>query len=156
MAVGAGMIVLALVIGVWVFIASQNKQAAHESQAPNFQAILPESTSIDTLGGWNRFAPPNSDPFYVFTDTIDGVAINVSQQPLPAAFKENTDTKVAELAKGYNATKTITVDDIQVYIGTSARGPQSVIFTKNELLVLIKSQDTIEVDLWKQYIEALG
>lgn len=123
---------------------------------PEFSAILPASTSIDTLGGWQKMTPPNSTPIYVYSDSIDGVAISVSQQTLPDSFKSNPSVKVAELAKGYNATTPIQAGDTKVYSGKSASGPQSIIFTKNNLLVLIKSQGVISNGAWASYIEALN
>lgn len=107
------------------------------------------------MGGWQKLTPPDSAPAYVFIDSIDGVGISVSQQELPASLKDNNGAKVAEVAKSYNATKTIYADSTKVYIGTNADGPQSVIFTKNNLLVLIKSRAVIQDQSWVAYINSL-
>lgn len=122
---------------------------------PGYETVLPSGKSIKKLGGWERVSPPASDPVYAYADRIDTVSISVSEQPLPESFKSDTAGKVAELAKTYNATKKVTADAVTVYIGTSAQGPQSVIFVKNDLLVLIKSQKNIKDASWTDYITSL-
>lgn len=136
------------------------RQANHKTgqsiiQDPGYTTILPTGKSIIQLGGWVRVSPAGSDPVYAYADTVSGVPISVSEQPLPESFKSNSSDKVAELAKSYNATATITIGDTTVYIGTSAKGPQSVIFTKDNLLVLIKSEKQIENAAWSTYAASL-
>lgn len=121
-----------------------------------YQTVLPESKSIDALGGWKRVSPPNTTAVYAYVDAIDGIAVSVSQQPLPANFKNDIDSQVAELAKKFDATDKLTAGDTKVYYGTSAKGPQSVIFTKNGLLILMKSQAKISPDSWTKYIKSLN
>lgn len=121
----------------------------------DYQTILPSGKTITDLGGWQRVSPPESDPVYAYTDTIKGVSVSVSQQPLPDSFKDDADTQVTDLAKKFNATAQIDSDGVIVYIGTSAKGPQSVIFTKNDLLILIKSQQKISDTDWANYIASL-
>lgn len=98
-------------------------------------------------------SPPDNDPVFAYTDSIDGIKISVSQQPLPSGMD---DAQVAELAKKYNATTKLELSQPVVYIGASAKGPQSVIFTKNKLLVLIKSQGKISDEAWTNYIKSLN
>ena len=95
-------------------------------------AIIPGTAGNDSLNGT------------AFADTIDGVPVSVSQQPLPEVFKKDTDAHLSELAKSYNATDKMNADGTTVYIGTSAKGPQSALFVKNNLLILIKSQSKID------------
>jgi hypothetical protein len=123
---------------------------------PEYQTILPDNKSIEELGGWTRVSPPGKDPVYAYTDKINDVSIGVSQQPLPDSFKTDAANHVADLAKKYNATTEIQAGNITVYIGTSTKGPQSVIFTRDNLLVMIKSQKQIDNTAWKDYIETLG
>ncbi|MDB5179772.1 MAG: hypothetical protein JWN12_404 [Candidatus Saccharibacteria bacterium] len=150
---------IVLIIAIITAVAI-NRQANHKTgqtiiQNPGYTTILPTGKSIVQLGGWVRVSPTGSDPVYAYADTVSGVPISVSQQPLPASFKNNSDSKVAELAKSYNATATITIGDTTVYIGTSAKGPQSVIFTKSNLLILIKSEKKIENAAWSTYAASL-
>lgn len=143
----------ALGLLVWSLVFAPMKPS--DENTPPFQAVLPADSLIEDLGGWQKRTPPNNEPYYVYMDTVDSVLVSVSQQPLPAHFKDAPDTNIAEVAKGYNATQTFDVNGSTVYIGTSAKGPQSVIFTKSDLLILILSEGTIDVESWKNYIKSL-
>jgi hypothetical protein len=126
-----------------------------KTDTPKYPTILPSGKSIESLNGWTRISPPENDPVYAYTDGISGISISVSEQPIPASFVDNLDSRVSDLAKKYNATTQISAGDTKVYIGTSAKGPQSVIFAKNDVLVLIKSQQKIADKEWIKYIESL-
>lgn len=117
---------------------------------PSFQAILPAKKSIRELGGWTRVSPPEQAPAFSYDDAINDIAIKVTQQEL-----QNASQSVADIAKAYNATDKITASDTAVYIGTSFNGPQSVLFAKGNLLILIASADKISNDSWASYINAL-
>ena len=117
---------------------------------------MPEGKSIDDLGGWKRVNRPGGDPVFSFNDEINGTLITVSEQSLPASFASDTDNRTAELAKAYNATSRIKAGSLTAYIGTSAKGPQSVILTKKELLILIMSADRIPETAWIDYIQSLN
>lgn len=134
---------------------------AHSSQAdignatPNFTPLIPKGKTIEQLGGWQKLTPPSGDAFYVFVDSIGGVSVNVSQQRLPGKFKGDITNKMTDLARAYNANVKLDIDGTKVYIGTSAKGPQSVLFIKNDVLVLIKSWATISDADWTAYIKSL-
>lgn len=148
--VGAGSIlIICAIVAFRVFTVSQS------DPSPTFQTILPGSKTIDQLGGWKRSQPPQGDAIYAFIDTVNGVPVRVSQQPLPESFKNDTASRVAELAKDFNATDKIKDDDITLHIGTSAKGPQWVIFTHNGLLILIKSEKKIADVSWINYVGSL-
>lgn len=153
-----GIILLILAVGatITVYLMSQSQQPIGESAStPQFSTILPEGKSINSLGGWDRISPPESDPVYAYADNIKGIPISVSQQQLPSSFKNAVDESITNLAKQYNASKKIDAKGTTVFIGTSTKGPQSVIFTKNNLLILIKSQKEISDADWTQYIASL-
>lgn len=122
---------------------------------PDYDTILPKDKDIAVLGGWTRVSPPDGNPVFAYVDTINDKTISVSQQPLPDEFKEDTADQVAQLAQNFNAGERITIDETTVHIGTSSDGPQSLIFHKNNLLILIKSKETIETDQWAAYINSL-
>lgn len=148
--------VAVVVIGLitWLLInAGSNPNSA--VTAPHYQTVLPAGKTIRALGGWKRVSPPEKEPVFAYTDAIAGVAVSVSQQPLPKSFKDATDSQVAELAAKFNATDKIDAGDTKAYIGTSAKGPQSVIFAKKRVLVLIKSAKKISDTAWAQYIASL-
>ncbi|MCA0228445.1 hypothetical protein LCH21_03260 [Patescibacteria group bacterium] len=123
---------------------------------PKFATLLPKSKSIESLGGWTRVSPETSDPVFAFKDTLDNTPIIVSQQPLPQSFSGATDEQLTELAKEYNATERLPFSGGLAFVGTSAKGPQSVIATKNGLLILIKSTVKHSDDSWTRYLADLN
>lgn len=143
-----------VLLGYGVYQA-QPSRADEISDAPNFDTILPSGKTIKDFGGWQKLTPPNSEAFYVFVDTINGVTVNVSQQSLPGKFKGDVTNKMVELARAYKANVKLDADGTRVYIGTSAQGPQSVLFTKNGVLVLIKSWSNIPDADWVAYVKSL-
>lgn len=149
LAIGSGALAAA---GLVLYLYSDiNKPAL----APAYDIVLPQRTSIDTLGGWQRVNPTGNNPIFAYTDDIDGVPISVSQQPIPESFKGNIGAQVKQLAESYRASTVFEAGGTEVYMGKSARGPQSIIFAKSKTLVLIKSQDAIAQDSWITYINNL-
>jgi hypothetical protein len=122
---------------------------------PEYKTYVPSGKSIESLGGWTRVSPPERNPVYAYNDSIAGTPIIVSQQPIPKEFKPDVDSQVSDLAKGYHADHFITVDNAKVYIGTSAKGPQSVILVKGETLILIKASAKLSDDQWTGYVHTL-
>lgn len=122
---------------------------------PGYSTVLPAGKSISDLGGWRRVSPVSSSPVYAYNDSIDDIAISISEQPLPDSFKDDIDSHVAELAKSDNATNVVKTSNTTLYIGLSAKGPQSVYFSKNNLLILIKSEKQIKNAAWSSYAASL-
>ncbi len=141
-------------MGIGVYQATSS-QAEGVHSTPNFAALVPKGKTIDQLGGWQKLTTPNGDAFYVFVDSTNAVTVNVSQQKLPGKFKNNLSNEMQDMARAYNATVKLDVDGTTVYIGTSAKGPQSVLFAKKDALVLIKSWATIKNSDWVTYIRSL-
>lgn len=129
--------------------------AASRANNPGFQTVSPNDKPVDQLGGWKRVSPPENDPVFSYTDHIDDVVINVSQQLLPKGFDQDTNSKIAELAKRFNATAKINTTSATAYVGTSSKGPQSVILAKRGLLILISSEKPIKNESWARYINSL-
>lgn len=123
---------------------------------PKFDTVLPKDSTIEELGGWTRVSPSNRDPVFAYIDNIGSVPINISQQPLPKDFKDDPDDQVRDLANGFGATRVLKVDNYDIYLGTSAKGPQSVIFRRESLLILIKASAEISDDEWRKYIQSLS
>ncbi len=150
--------VITMLVAVGLSIGVYQSRLLHaelESVAPNFNPMLPINTSIEQLGGWQKLTPPEGDPSYVFVDSIGSAPINVSQQPLPKDLLVNPYKHVADVAKSFRANTKLKADDTIVYTGSSADGPQWVIFTKNGLLILIRSWSPINDSDWITYIKAL-
>lgn len=155
-----GMVVLLLIAGAVFFsLQASNKLKEVEKTVvvtPDFQSFVPSQKTIEQLGGWQKLTPPEGDPYYVYTDSIDGVAISVTQQKLPANFTTDPQTSLASLAEAYSATNSFEAGGTKVYIGNSSKGPQSVLLIKGSVLILIKSENVITDDAWKVYIASLS
>lgn len=150
-----GIVIISKINSVVAGTEVTRKYTGKLQKTPDYATILPEGKSIEALGGWTRVSPPESNAVFAYVDMINGKQINVSQQPLPLEFKEETNSQIEKLAAGYKATEKVTVGDTTVFIGTSAKGPQSVIFVKNDLLILIKSSVAISEDEWASYVNTL-
>lgn len=122
---------------------------------PDYATVLPAGKSIDQLGGWTRVSPPSSSPVFAYTDTVNKILINVSEQPLPSSFKSDTAGQVAQLAKGFNATEKLSIGSTIVYVGTYDNNLQRAIFTNGSLLILIKSDTQLTSDQWISYVNSL-
>ncbi len=126
-----------------------------EKGTPSYTTLVPSGKNIDALGGWTRVSPPDHNAVYAYADNIAGVPVTVSEQPIPDTFKDSIDSSVETLAKSYSANRSISAGNVTVYIGTSAKGPQSIIFVKNNTLILIKSTSALNDGQWSGYIESL-
>lgn len=153
---GIILIIGAVLVSFILFTLFSNTHTKKTAETPTYETILPKNKAIQDLGGWHRVSPPDTAAVYAYEDEIDGVPVSVSEQSLPADFKSNPNADVADIAKNFNATTKIATNSIEAYIGTSASGPQSVIFTKNKVLILIKSERKIENKSWLRYIDLLN
>lgn len=125
---------------------------AENDQKADFAYSLPKGSN-EGLDGAVKFDAGRKVVNY--TDSIGGVAITISQQPLPVAFKQHTESKVKKMAEDFSATKTIATANPTAYIGSSEKGPQTVIFSKKGLLVFIQSAKKIDDHDWAEYITNL-
>ncbi len=125
---------------------------SQNTQKPAFEYSLPggEETALE---GEVRYDPNRK--VVNFKDSIGGVTIIISQQPLPEGFSDDTTEKVRKLAEGFSATEALTTASPTAYLGTSVEGPQTVIFAKNDLLVFIRSDKAIDKRDWAQYVTNL-
>jgi hypothetical protein len=157
--------VMAAAYGGFLFFADRSDTLAQKGKSndtlgaadkqPRYDTLLPEGKTIEQLGGWARVSPPDKVPVFAFIDEVSGVQVNVSQQALPQSFDGDGRAAAAEIAKDFGANESIAVDTTTVYIGTSAKGPQSVIFVKGELLILMKSTSRLTNDQWAAYVASL-
>jgi|APMI01.1.fsa_nt_gi hypothetical protein len=126
-----------------------------EKGTPSYITYLPKGKTIEQLGGWTRVSPSSSNPVYAYTDTIGAIQLIVSQQAMPDSFKDDPEDQLKELAQNYGANEHITVNNRTVYVGTSSKGPQSLLFFIDKTLLLIKSSTKLSNDQWVAYIAAL-
>lgn len=126
-----------------------------ERGTPGYPVLTPQGEDIDDKGGWVRISPDDRDPVYAFVDSIGKVDISVSQQPLPEEFRKDTAQSIERLARDFGATEKVTSNGTAIYIGSTVEGPQSVILSRDGLLILIKSTDRIPSRQWSDYVAAL-
>lgn len=123
---------------------------------PNYATILPIGKSSSDLGGWTRVSPPTSNPVYAYVDKIGTIQVNVSEQPLPDAFKNNVESEIQQVAQAQGATEKITLGAITIHIGTYDKNTQRAIFSKNNLLILITSNNMLSNNQWAAYVTSLN
>lgn len=123
---------------------------------PDYKTLTPQGANIRQYGGWTRVSPPKSDPVYAYTDTVGKVPITVSQQPIPDGFQGgDINAQVEQLAKSFKASRKISVNGTPAFIGSSTKGPQSIIASKSDVLILIKSTAPLLDQQWVDYLASL-
>ncbi len=131
-----------------------NKQDV-DAQVPYYDTLIPAGKTIEQLGGWTRSSPVDRNSGFVYVDYIRDNRITVNQQILPEDFKVDTNVQMDAIAKSLNATEVITVEGLTVHIATSSKGPQTIIFNKDGLLVFLRSSVKLSNNDWIGYINAL-
>ncbi len=117
---------------------------------PGYTTVLPIGKTIEQLGGWGRVSPPEKNPVFAYSDSVSSTHIVVSEQPLP----ENS--QVSQIAKQFNASeKLVMIDGSIAYLATTSAGAQSLVISKSDLLILIRSSGKITNQVWVDYIGAL-
>ncbi len=159
---GAGLAVVVIaVIGMLAMVNGSSKGKfsdkgvlGEKSVKIDFKPLLPNGKTDETTA-YKTAVDGQNRPIYTFTDKIGATDLTVTEQPLPESLKGDTDTKLATMAKDLYLTDVINASNPKAYMGTSVRGPQTVIFTKNGLLVFIQSQAKIDKDQWSEYVTRL-
>lgn len=129
---------------------------AAASKVPEYDTVLPLDKTIEELGGWARVSPVDKEPVFAYIDTIGDARITVSQQPLPKDFQKDIAASVKALAQQFGANEKLQVRENTAYVGTSIKGPQSVILSTHGLLILIKSDTKVTNERWERYIDSLN
>jgi hypothetical protein len=92
---------------------------------------------------------------YLFHDNYHGVAITVSQQPMPASVQPGKN-KLADIAQSIGATEKIeTIHDDVFYTKPDTSGAQRLVFTNGQTLVFITSQGSLSNKEWVDYVQNL-
>lgn len=123
------------------------------SETPSFKAVLPDGKESETTS--DKVAYDAQRKVASYTDMVGGIKVTVSQQALPETFKDSPEEKVKKLAESFAANEVISTSSPTAYLGTSVKGPQTVIFTKNGLLIFIQSAQKIDKPDWAEYITKL-
>lgn len=158
----SGIVVATLVVGVGGFQAVKKFRSNDadpsgvlaETSEPEFNTVLPDGKAEETTS--KHISYDSKKRVASFTDLIANVQVTISQQPLPEEFKDDPDSKVAALARDFYATEVIETANPTAYLGTSEKGPQTVIFHKKDLLVFIQSVRPIDKPDWAEYITKLN
>lgn len=117
--------------------------------SPNFHVLKPADNPTVTL------APLKGDHAFSFDDKIAGIAVTVNQQPLPSDFKANPAQALADFAKTLQTTTKFGAGSVTAYTGKTARGEQTTVFVKNDLLLFITSKQSLSNDQLANYINLL-
>lgn len=155
----AGLAVIGLAgLGAYTFIDRVSSNDTHDvlSDAvlePEYDTVLPEGKREEIEGGKIGYDPQRK--VASFKDDIGGISVTVSQQPLPEPFRANPDEEIKKVAENFSATEVINVASPRVYLGNDVKGPQTVIFHKNDVLVFILSSQPIDKQRWVTYIAEL-
>lgn len=119
---------------------------------PSFDMLLPKGKTTDQIS-FALVSPEGNAPVYAFIDQIGSTKIKISEQELPEQFKSNPDAELERVAKSFQATDIIQIDEIKVYHGLSDKTKvQSLVFVKNRRLIFIASPDKLTDDTWAGYI----
>jgi len=124
-----------------------------QSATPEYKPVLPDGSERSTSSNQVLYDPEKKVASY--KDTISGINITVSQQPMPDSFSDDPDGEVKKLAENFSATKEIKAGGLTGYLGTSAKGPQSMVLKKRNMLIFIFSEKTIPDQDWGIYISSL-
>lgn len=136
-------------------VLGSQSQKIPTNQSPEFAVLKPSDKKVENLGGFARVSPPGSAAAYTFVDNINGTPIKVTQQEIPPNIKEKPVVGLEKLAKDFNASQIVQIDDVAAYIGLSEQGPQTLIFLKDGLLVFIVAEREVPELQWVEYVSKL-
>jgi hypothetical protein len=122
--------------------------------SPAFTPITPaKDTATATTSTKTQIAFDATRNVYSFSDSFKGNNLVVSQQPIPDKFKSGAEA-VNSIAASLSAKQSTPVDGGVAYIASDAKsGSQTVVFTKNDLLIFIQSPFRHDASDWKTYID---
>ena len=128
-------------------------QGESKVAVPDFQTVTPNGDITDTTS--QKINYDASKKVASFTDKLNGYEVTVSMQPIPSTFKPNIGDNVKKVAEQFSANTVLSVDNGSAYLGTSPKGPQSLVGYRGDLLVFMKSERKIEDKAWSDYFNSL-
>lgn len=126
---------------------------AGHSATPAFDTVLPNDNVKDTSSGKVAYEPSRGVASY--TDDIAGTMVTVSQQALPEKFQKDPLGQLGKFAEDINAKDKLVLDEATAYSGLSAKGPQTTVLIKHDLLIFITADKKLPDDELKAYINSL-
>lgn len=124
------------------------------SKSADYKALLPGGDEANTSSGKAAYEPEKQ--VTSFSDKIGENSIVVSEQPLPPDFKDNPDGRVEIFAKNNNFNELLQIESGRAHLGTSIKGPQSVVFQRDGVMVFLRSEKKIMNTDWVRYINNLS
>lgn len=122
------------------------------SVKPSFTMVLPKGKK-ESQFKFARVSPDENAPTYAFIDLIGETKINISEQEVPKQFDYNRAVELERVAKDFQATNVIQIDEDKIYHGYSEKlRVQSLVFIKKDRLIFIKSPEKLSDDTWTGYI----
>jgi hypothetical protein len=124
------------------------------SAQPKFKLIFPKNKKAEDFGGVCLISAPTSAAAFKYHDTV-GInnTVSITEQQLPDTL--NTAEKLSVFAKDNYYSESLDAGGTKVYLGTSAKGVQYLVFTKNDLLVFIQSDLKQPNATWITYVAGL-
>lgn len=124
-------------------------------ETPAFSLIFPDGKS-DKDYKVVRVSPDGNAPAYAYADSINGQQVKLTQQELPDRLKTDSATELEKIAKDFQATNVIQVDENKIYHGINEKTHvQSLIFIKNKRLVFIAAPSKMDDSIWAAYYLSL-
>ncbi len=163
--VTGGVVSLVIVISlVTLFTHTPTKQASDKDESsvlggttvakPSFAPIVPGGSVAETVDGRVAYDAEKQVVSYQ-SKVASGTTVTVSQQKSPESFKSNPDFELKKLAEQFSANQTLQVGGAVAYLGTSTKGPQTVVYYSNELLIFLFSTEKLSSSDWEEYIASL-
>lgn len=132
---------------------TETTQDGRTEEQPTFKVLYPSDKA--DLEAVTRKSP-SGVLLHTYRDSIDGVEIEVTQQELPASFKDSPVTELEKVAKNFQAVNVIQIDESLVYHGLDEKtGVQSLFAVKSDTLISIRSSQKLSDDKWAGYILSL-
>lgn len=131
---------------------SQQVLSSNLPTSPTFTTLAPGGDIHQATGGELRYDSAKQVASY--TDTVQNVAITVSQQELPGHFVLDPAAGMANLASSINSKDQFNVGDTTVYVG-QPNNTQTAVFMKNQVLVFIVAQTPLSNEVLAAYINGL-
>jgi hypothetical protein len=166
--VGSVVVLLLLIVPPLFLLNGNDKTANGSSTGTSAGGVKQEKPSYDPVRPSNkpklgtpdgvRAAYDSTRKSYTYSDSIAGNGFTVSEQPLPAQFKDGDDAveRVAPtLNKGVTPVKLKSLTG-SAYVSTNAKyNSQTVVTSIRSLLIFIQSSHAFKNSEWEAYLNTL-
>jgi hypothetical protein len=100
---------------------------------------------------------PTGVLLHTYRDSLEGTEIEVTQQELPESFKTSPSTELEKMAKSFQATDVIQIDQSTIFHGLDEKTRVQSLFTiKANVLISIRSAIKLSDDIWAAYFLSLN